>query len=120
MKSYRWVPFVPVGPDSSMLSVMLLLSKYRLRNVPVIEQGRSSIDNFITQSAIVQGLQRCKGRDWFDCIAANPISDLGLPFMDPNQVKQDYCMSQHNCSLEKMHNSLVLLILAEYCWLSAR
>lgn len=87
LKSYRWVPFVPVGPDSSMLSVMLLLSKYRLRNVPVIEPGNPSIENFITQSAIIQGLQRCKGRDWFDCIAAHPISDLGLPFMTPDQVK---------------------------------
>ncbi|XP_057810882.1 SNF1-related protein kinase regulatory subunit gamma-1-like isoform X2 [Salvia miltiorrhiza] len=86
LKSYRWVPFVPVGPDSSMLSVMLLLSKYRLRNVPVIELGSPSINNFITQSAVIQGLRGCRGRDWFDCIAANPISDLGLPFMTPDQV----------------------------------
>ncbi|KAH6822395.1 Cystathionine beta-synthase protein [Perilla frutescens var. hirtella] len=86
LKSYRWVPFVPVSPDSSMLSVMLLLSKYRLRNVPVIEPGNPSIHNFITQSAVIQGLQRCKGRDWFDCIAAHPISDLGLPFMTPDRV----------------------------------
>ncbi|KAL0408671.1 UNVERIFIED_CONTAM: SNF1-related protein kinase regulatory subunit gamma-1-like [Sesamum radiatum] len=70
-----------VAADSSMLSVMLLLSKYRLRNVPVIETGKSSIKNFITQYAVVQGLQGCKGRDWFDCIAAHPISELmGLPF----------------------------------------
>ncbi|KAL1539413.1 SNF1-related protein kinase regulatory subunit gamma-1-like [Salvia divinorum] len=86
LKSYRWVPFVPVAPDSSMLSVMLLLSKYRLRNVPVIELGNPSINNFITQSAVVHGLQECKGRDWFDCIAAHPLSDLGLPFMSPDQV----------------------------------
>ncbi|XP_047959426.1 SNF1-related protein kinase regulatory subunit gamma-1-like [Salvia hispanica] len=86
LKSYRWVPFVPVAPDSSMLSVMLLLSKYRLRNVPVIELGSPSISNFITQSAVVHGLQECRGRDWFDCIAAHPISDLGLPFMSPDQV----------------------------------
>lgn len=69
-----------------MLSVMLLLSKYRLRNVPVIELGSPSINNFITQSAVVHGLQECRGRDWFDCIAAHPISDLGLPFMSPDQV----------------------------------
>ncbi|KAG6396546.1 hypothetical protein SASPL_142697 [Salvia splendens] len=86
LKSYRWVPFVPVAPDSSMLSVMLLLSKYRLRNVPVIELGSPSISNFITQSAVVHGLQECRGRDWFDCIAAHPISDLGLPFMSLDQV----------------------------------
>lgn len=70
-----------------MLSVMLLLSKYRLRNVPVIEPGNPSIRNFITQSAVVQGLQGCKGRDWFDCIAAQPLSELGLPFMPSDRVK---------------------------------
>ncbi|EPS57875.1 hypothetical protein M569_16941, partial [Genlisea aurea] len=86
LKSYRWAPFIPVGPDSSMLSVMLLLSKYRLRNVPVIESGNPSIRNYITQSAVVQGLQRCKGRDWFDLISSRPISDLGLPYMSPDQV----------------------------------
>lgn len=86
VKSFRWAPFLPVAPDSSMLSVLLLLSKYRLRNIPVIEVGKPTIKNFITQSAVVKGLESCKGRDWFDCIAAHPISDLGLPFMSYNEV----------------------------------
>ncbi|MCH80543.1 SNF1-related protein kinase regulatory subunit gamma-1-like [Trifolium medium] len=84
LKSYRWAPFVPVSKDSAMLTVLLLLSKYRLRNVPVIEPGKPDIVNFITQSAVVQGLEGCRGRDWFDCIAARPISDLGLPFIIQN------------------------------------
>lgn len=87
LNSYRWAPFVPVATDSSMLSVLLLLSKYRLRNVPVIESGKSNINNFITQSAVVQGLEKCPGRDWFDCISASPISDLGLPFMSADEVR---------------------------------
>lgn len=70
-----------------MLSVLLLLSKYRLRNVPVIEPGKPDIKNFITQSAIVQGLERCRGRDWFDLIAKQPFSDLGLPFMSSAEVR---------------------------------
>lgn len=86
IKSYRWAPFLPVAADSSMLSVLLLLSKYRLRSVPVIETGKPYIKNFITQSAMVQGLQGCKGRDWFDYIAAQPISDVGLPYMPHNEV----------------------------------
>ncbi|KAF3431420.1 hypothetical protein FNV43_RR26151 [Rhamnella rubrinervis] len=86
LKSYRWAPFIPVAPDSSMLSVLLLLSKYRLRNVPVIEPGQPDIKNFITQSAVVQGLEGCKGRDWFECISSLPISDLGLPFMSCDEV----------------------------------
>ncbi|KAI3841655.1 hypothetical protein MKX03_027516 [Papaver bracteatum] len=85
-KSFRWAPFLPVSTESSMLSVLLLLSKYRLRSVPVIEAGSPLIKNFITQSAVVQGLEHCKGRDWFDCIAARPLEDFGLPFMPQNEV----------------------------------
>ncbi|CAA0833083.1 SNF1-related protein kinase regulatory subunit gamma-1-like [Striga hermonthica] len=59
---------------------------YRLRNVPVIQTGRPTIENFITQSAVVQGLQGCKGRDWFDCISHHSLAELGLPFMSPDQV----------------------------------
>ncbi|XP_052725127.1 SNF1-related protein kinase regulatory subunit gamma-1-like isoform X1 [Vigna angularis] len=86
LKSYRWAPFVPVARDSAMLTVLLLLSKYRLRNVPVIEPDKPDMVNFITQSAVIQGLERCKGRDWFDCIAEKCISDLGLPFMSTAEV----------------------------------
>ncbi|XP_047308599.1 SNF1-related protein kinase regulatory subunit gamma-1-like [Impatiens glandulifera] len=86
LRSYRWSPFLPVGMDSSMLTVLLLLSKYRLRNVPVVEPGQPFVKNFITQSAVVHGLEGCKGRDWFDCIAKYNISDLGLPFMLGSEV----------------------------------
>ncbi|CAL5355113.1 unnamed protein product [Camellia sinensis] len=86
LKSYRWAPFLPVATDSSMLSVLLLLSKYRLRNLPVIEQGQPFIKNFITQSAVIHGLEGCKGRDWFDCISTHSICDLGLPFMSSDEV----------------------------------
>ncbi|KAJ0635803.1 putative CBS domain-containing protein [Helianthus annuus] len=86
VKSYRWAPYIPVSTDSSMLSVLLLLSKYRLRNVPVIEPGNPMIKNFITQSAVVQGLEQCKGRDWFDTISVHPITELGLPFVSKDKV----------------------------------
>ncbi|KAJ4973342.1 hypothetical protein NE237_006516 [Protea cynaroides] len=86
LKSFRWAPFLPVATNSSMLSVLLLLSKYRMRNVPVIETGKPNIKNYITQSAVIQGLRQCKGRDWFDCISGRPLSDLGLPFMSHNEV----------------------------------
>ncbi|KMZ70152.1 5'-AMP-activated protein kinase subunit gamma-3 [Zostera marina] len=86
IKSFRWAPFLPVSSDSSMLTVLLLLSKYRMRNVPVIEPGRPLIKNFITQSAVIKGLQQCRGRDWFDCISSRPLSDFGLPFMSYDEV----------------------------------
>ncbi|XP_078439307.1 cystathionine beta-synthase (CBS) protein [Wolffia australiana] len=86
IKTFRWAPFLPIKPDSSMLTVLLLLSKYRLRNVPIVETDKPSVRNFITQSAIVKGLQKCRGRDWFDCISACPLSDFGLPFMTYDEV----------------------------------
>ncbi|XVE91436.1 hypothetical protein REPUB_Repub01dG0009600 [Reevesia pubescens] len=86
VKSYRWVPFIPVATDSSMLSVLLLLSKYKLRHVTVIEPGNPNIKNYITQSAVIGGLEGFEGRDWFDRISARPISDLGLPFMSSDKV----------------------------------
>ncbi|CAH1414250.1 unnamed protein product [Lactuca virosa] len=86
VKSYRWAPFIPVSTESTMLSVLLLLSKYRLRNVPIIEPGNPLIKNFITQSAVVQGLEQCKGRDWFDSISMHPITELGLPFVAKDKV----------------------------------
>lgn len=86
MQSYRWAPFVPVAVDSSMLTVLLLLSKYRLRNVPVIEAGKPDIKNFITQSAVVQGLLRCRDAEWFSCISSRPLMDFGLPLMSHEKV----------------------------------
>lgn len=52
----------------------------------MIEPGKPDIVNFITQSAVVQGLEGCKGRDWFDSIAEKHLSDLGLPFMSTNEA----------------------------------
>jgi len=84
--TYRWAPFVPVALDSSMLTVLLLLSKYRLRNVPVIEAGKPDMKNFITQSAVVQSLMQCRGSEWFDCIVSRHLADFGLPFMSDDKV----------------------------------
>lgn len=86
VRSFRWTPFFPVQPNDSMLTVFLLLSKYRLRSVPVIEMDKPFVKNMITQSAIVRGLLQCRGRDWFDVIALKTVSELGLPFMSPSQV----------------------------------
>ncbi|KAE8682976.1 SNF1-related protein kinase regulatory subunit gamma-1-like [Hibiscus syriacus] len=41
--------------------------------------------NYITQSAVIEDPEGCRGRDWFDCIIARPISDMGLPFMSPDE-----------------------------------
>eukprot|EP00249_Psilotum_nudum_P013454 c24340_g1_i3 orf=304-1608(+) len=85
-KSYRWTPFLPVQPDDSMLTLLLLLSKFQLRSVPVVEMDTPFIKNYITQSAVVKGLQQCQGRNWFEKIAGMTLYDLGLPVMAPEDV----------------------------------
>eukprot|EP00897_Mesotaenium_endlicherianum_P002906 jgi/Mesen1/2643/ME000166S01768 len=85
-KSYRWAPFLPVQPNDNMLTVLLLLSKFRLRSVPVVEMGSPYILNLITQSAVVRGLAQCKGYDWFDLITTKTLLQLGLPLMAPDEV----------------------------------
>lgn len=86
IKTFRWMPFLPVEPNDSMLTVLLLLSKYHLRSVPVIEMNKPYVENLITQSAVVRGLLQCKGRDWFDVITVKSVSDVGLPFMSPDEA----------------------------------
>lgn len=85
-KSYRWAPFLPIQGDDSMLTVFLLMSKYRLRSIPVIEAEKPCVENVITQSTVVKSLAQCQGRDWFDCIAEKTLTQLGLPRMTPDKV----------------------------------
>jgi predicted transcriptional regulator len=86
-KSYRWAPFLPIEPDESMLTVLLLLSKFRLRSIPVVNDRDPDVKNVITQSAVIQGLSQCRGRDWFDSLAGKSLFQIGLPVMSPDQVK---------------------------------
>lgn len=85
-KSYRWTPFLPITPDDSMLTLLVLLSKYRLRSIPVVEMDKPDIQNFITQAAVVKELHRCKGHDWYDEMALKTLQELALPVMGPDKV----------------------------------
>lgn len=49
-RSFRWGPFLPVRPDDTLLHVLLLLSKHRLKAVPVVDaESSKSVRGFITQ-----------------------------------------------------------------------
>ncbi|GJP41788.1 hypothetical protein CLOM_g1433 [Closterium sp. NIES-68] len=89
-RSYRWAPFLPVQPNDSMLTLLLLLSRFRMRSVPVVALGLAPpaprLHNLITQSAVIRGLARCRGFDWFDVIADKPLMDLGLPILGAEEV----------------------------------
>ncbi|EFJ27337.1 hypothetical protein SELMODRAFT_441620 [Selaginella moellendorffii] len=52
--SFRWAPFLPVQKSDTLLTVLLLLSNYHMKSLPVVESGRAEIQGLITQSAIVE------------------------------------------------------------------
>ncbi|KAH9320029.1 hypothetical protein KI387_021798, partial [Taxus chinensis] len=76
-RSFRWGPFLPVRVDDSLLHVLLLLSKHRLKAVPVVNPPDMHVKGFITQNAAVQILLQCSGLDWFDMIAHKALFDFG-------------------------------------------
>jgi hypothetical protein len=69
-----------------MLTVLLMLSKFRLRSIPVVDIDNNIVENMITHSGVVLGLSQCRGRDWYDNLAGKSLHQLGLPVMKPNQV----------------------------------
>lgn len=85
-RSFRWTPFLPVQPEDSMLTLLQLMLKFRLRSIPVVEMEKPYINNFITQSAVVRGLLQCRGRDWFEEIAKKNLYELELSVVGPKEV----------------------------------
>ncbi|KAK3040646.1 hypothetical protein RJ639_026967 [Escallonia herrerae] len=84
--SFRWAPFLALQKSNSFLTMLLLLSKYRMKSVPVVDLGEGNIDNIITQSAVIHMLEECADLQWFESWGDKKISDLGLPLMKPNRV----------------------------------
>ena len=83
---FRWGPFLPVQPDDSLLTLLLLLARYRLKNVPVVVSGQPEVVNIVTQASVVEVLRGCGGMEWFDRVADKRLDQLGLPSMKPEDV----------------------------------
>lgn len=77
-RSFRWGPFLPVRPEDTLLHVLLLLSKHRLKAVPVVDADSKSVRGFITQDVAVQLLLQCEGLHWFETIAEQKLSNAGF------------------------------------------
>ncbi|XP_058093221.1 SNF1-related protein kinase regulatory subunit gamma-1 [Magnolia sinica] len=84
--SFRWAPFLALQKSDSFLTMLLLLSKYRMKSLPVVDLGEVKIDNIITQSAVVHMLAECVGLPWFENWGTKSLSELGLPIMKPSQL----------------------------------
>lgn len=86
--TFRWAPFLALQDTNSMLTVLLLLSKYKMKGVPVV--GGAKVENIITQSAVIHMLAECAGLHWFENFGTKKLSELGLPLMKPKQVVRVY------------------------------
>ncbi|XP_059443819.1 SNF1-related protein kinase regulatory subunit gamma-1 [Corylus avellana] len=88
--SFRWAPFLALQTSNSFLTMLLLLSKYKLKSLPVVDLGEGKIDNIITQSAVIHMLAECAGLQWFESWGTKKLSELGLPVMTPGRVIKVY------------------------------
>lgn len=86
--TFRWAPFLALQDSNSLLTVLLLLSKYKMKSVPVV--GGAKIENIITQSAVIHMLAECIGLHWFENWGAKKLTDLGLPLMSAKYVVKVY------------------------------
>ncbi|KAL4566681.1 hypothetical protein LXL04_030802 [Taraxacum kok-saghyz] len=84
--SFRWAPFLALQTSNSFLTMLLLLSKYRMKSVPVIDPGDQNIHNIITQSAVIHMLEECADLQWFKSWGSKKLCELGLPLMNSRQV----------------------------------
>lgn len=84
-----------------MLTVLLLLSNYKMKSVPVV--GEAKIDNIITQSAVIHMLAECAGLHWFENFGTKKLTDIGLPLMSSKQVVKVctpfFCIEQNEMLL---------------------
>ncbi|KAJ8634218.1 hypothetical protein MRB53_027554 [Persea americana] len=84
--SFRWAPFLALQNSDTFLTMLLLLSKYRMKSLPVVDLGEVKINNIITQAAVVHMLAECVGLHWFESWGTKQLSELGLPYMNPKQL----------------------------------
>lgn len=84
--TFRWAPFLALQKSNSFLTMLLLLSKYRMKSVPVVDLGEGGINNIITQSAVVHMLAECTGLQWFESLGTKKLYELGLPLMKSSHV----------------------------------
>ncbi|KAG5617943.1 hypothetical protein H5410_017767 [Solanum commersonii] len=86
--SFRWAPFLALQKSNSFLTMLLLLSKYKMKSIPVVDLGEYKIDNIITQPAVIHMLEECAGLHWFESWGSKKLYELGLPLMKPNSIIQ--------------------------------
>ncbi|KAL6541303.1 hypothetical protein OROHE_011011 [Orobanche hederae] len=81
IRNFWWAPFLALQKANSFLTMLLLLSKYKMKSVPMVDLGEAKIDNVITQSAVIHMLEECAGLHWFESWGSKKLFEPGLPLM---------------------------------------
>ncbi|KAL6839959.1 hypothetical protein ACP4OV_029769 [Aristida adscensionis] len=84
--SFRWAPFLALQSSDTFLTMLLLLSKYRMKSLPVVDIGEGTISNIITQAAVVHMLSECVGLHWFEEWGTKTLAEIGLPIMRLSKI----------------------------------
>ncbi|MCO5574836.1 hypothetical protein L7F22_028629 [Adiantum nelumboides] len=84
-RSLTWGPFLPVRPEDTLLHALLMLSKHKLKAVPVMDSKDKRVTGFVTQDAAIELLLQCGGLEWFDSIADKIMSSFKFEVDDPSQ-----------------------------------
>ncbi|KAF7039487.1 hypothetical protein CFC21_049461 [Triticum aestivum] len=84
--SFRWAPFLALQSSDTFLTMLLLLSKYRMKSLPVVDIGEGTISNMVTQAAVVHMLAECVGLSWFEDWGTKTLAELGLPLMKTSRL----------------------------------
>ncbi|GJN16904.1 hypothetical protein PR202_gb03930 [Eleusine coracana subsp. coracana] len=84
--SFRWAPFLALQSSDTFLTMLLLLSKYRMKSLPVVDIGEGTISNIVTQAAVVHMLAECVGLHWFEEWGTKTLSEIGLPIMRLSKI----------------------------------
>ncbi|ESQ45695.1 hypothetical protein EUTSA_v10010404mg [Eutrema salsugineum] len=88
--TFRWAPFLALQKENSFLTMLLLLSKYKMKSIPVVDLGEAKIENIITQSGVIHMLAECAGLHWFEDWGVKTLSEVGLPIMSKDHIIKIY------------------------------
>ncbi|KAF4361628.1 hypothetical protein CsatB_018278 [Cannabis sativa] len=88
--SFRWAPFLALQTSNSFLTMLLLLSKYKMKSIFVVDLGEGKIENVITQSSVIHMLAECAGLHWFENWGTKKLSEVGLPMVTGDRLIKVY------------------------------
>lgn len=69
-------PFVPLDPECTMLDAMLIMGKYQLHRIPIVQRPGGDIRNFLTQSAVIEAI--ASRSEHFKKLTSKSLAELGL------------------------------------------